>query len=469
MSLVRRFAAPACGDNSVVCGPDVPAAGFDVPDELVDVGLDAGFDAGLDAGLDAPSDRGAADAPADAAEAGDVGADVPVGLCRDNIDCGGNEFGFRVCDTATGACVACTATNRGSCTAGQYCTPASRCEVGCAVDADCATDGGTFRCDPVGHRVGCTRDDQCAPGSVCGAMATCVPGCNDRQACPAGEACCADACRRVQLDVAHCGGCGRACAAPNGVAGCAAGVCVVAACSTGFGDCDGNAANGCEVAVTDSVAHCGSCGAACTAGANATATCAAGRCSVRCAAGFADCDDNPANGCEVDTRVTSSHCGTCGQACAAGANATATCAAGRCAATCAPGFGDCDDNPANGCEASLTSDPARCGTRRRPPARAAPTRPVCGAGSAAWKCAVTLWTATATRATAARPPRRHRELRGLRGDLQRGTPLCATSAARRRAPLWLRGGAGARSGACADTRTDVTDCGPARQRPPGRR
>ncbi|MBK8691199.1 MAG: hypothetical protein IPN17_02545 [Deltaproteobacteria bacterium] len=451
------LAVPACGDNSVVGGPDVPATGSDVPDELVD----AGFDAGFDAGLDAPSDLGAPDAPADAAEVGDVGADVPVGLCRDNIDCGGNEFGFRVCDTATGACVACTATNRGSCAAGQYCTPASRCEAGCAVDADCAADGGTFRCDPVGHVcVGCTRDDQCAPGTVCGAMATCVPGCNDRQACPSGEACCADACRRVQLDVAHCGGCGRACAAPNGVAGCAAGVCVVAACSTGFGDCDGNAANGCEVAVTDSVAHCGSCGSACAAGANATATCAAGRCAVRCAAGFADCDDNPANGCEVDTRVTSAHCGACGQACAAGANATATCAAGRCAATCAPGFGDCDDNPANGCEASLTSDPARCGTCSTTCSGGTNARPVCGAGVCRLECAAGFADCDGDARNGCEAALDGTASCGACGVIcSGGTPLCATSGGASACASGCAAGQVRCSGACADTRTDVTDCG----------
>src|SRR5206468_4266134 len=50
-------------------------------------------------------------------------------------------------------------------------------------------------------------------------------------------------------------------------------------------------------------------------------------------------------------------------ACAAAANATATCStAGGCALQCDVGFGDCDGNPANGCEKSVLADPANCGS-----------------------------------------------------------------------------------------------------------
>ena len=46
---------------------------------------------------------------------------------------------------------------------------------------------------------------------------------------------------------------------------------------------------------------------------------------MACAAGFADCDANPANGCEASTLTSAEHCGGCGMACASG-----VCAAGRC-------------------------------------------------------------------------------------------------------------------------------------------
>jgi hypothetical protein len=44
-------------------------------------------------------------------------------------------------------------------------------------------------------------------------------------------------------------------------------------------------------------------------------------------------------------------------------NATAQCTGGACAiAACASGFGDCDTQPADGCESDLSSDAAHCGT-----------------------------------------------------------------------------------------------------------
>ncbi|MDB4927985.1 MAG: Tryptophan synthase alpha chain, partial [Myxococcaceae bacterium] len=59
--------------------------------------------------------------------------------------------------------------------------------------------------------------------------------------------------------------------------------------------------------------------------------CAAGACGVACGAGFADCDANPANGCEASTQTSALHCGACGAACASG-----VCGGGRCGsfATC---------------------------------------------------------------------------------------------------------------------------------------
>ncbi|MFO0762940.1 MAG: DNRLRE domain-containing protein [Byssovorax sp.] len=77
---------------------------------------------------------------------------------------------------------------------------------------------------------------------------------------------------------------------------------------------------------------------------------------VNCAAGFADCDGKAADGCEADLSSPAS-CGACGHVCAA-AHATPSCTAGACGiAVCDPGWGDCDGDPANGCEASLAIAP----------------------------------------------------------------------------------------------------------------
>ena len=84
-------------------------------------------------------------------------------------------------------------------------------------------------------------------------------------------------------------------------------------------------ATGCEVDVTSSVSHCGACGNACSA-ANAVSSCGGGACAFACKSGFGDCDQNKATGCEVDVTSSVSHCGACGNACAAGW----TCVLGAC-------------------------------------------------------------------------------------------------------------------------------------------
>jgi len=194
----------------------------------------------------------------------------------------------------------------------------------------------------------------CAAGR-CGY--TCAAGFADCDSSPA-NGCEVD----LRVTAAHCGLCGNACPVrPNATAAaCSAGRCDVV-CAAGFGDCDADPLNGCERSVRDSAAHCGRCGNACPVRPNATPTCADGACGAACNAGFGDCDGDPASGCEVDLRSTAAHCGACGRRCAV-ANGTPACVGMACAVgACNAGFGDCDGNPANGCEVNLARDPANCG------------------------------------------------------------------------------------------------------------
>ncbi len=57
----------------------------------------------------------------------------------------------------------------------------------------------------------------------------------------------------------------------------------------------------------------------------------------------------------------------CGAACCRAPLGTVrnACSAGVCEPTCAEGFGDCDGDPSNGCEAQLDDD-AHCGSCTRP-------------------------------------------------------------------------------------------------------
>jgi hypothetical protein len=144
------------------------------------------------------------------------------------------------------------------------------------------------------------------------------------------------------------------------VATCVDGTCGFV-CEAGFADCNNDPADGCETDVTSDVDNCGACGRVCT-GANATMACASGTCViVACDAGFADCDGIVTNGCETHLSSDVNNCGACGQVCT-GANATMACASGACViAGCFPGFADCDGNAANGCETNLRSDIGNCG------------------------------------------------------------------------------------------------------------
>lgn len=89
-------------------------------------------------------------------------------------------------------------------------------------------------------------------------------------------------------------------------------------CAPDFADCDGMSANGCEIGTATDPLHCGNCATACSAP-NGTPGCSASACTVlACNANFANCDGMAANGCEVDMTTDASNCGGCGIACGAG-------------------------------------------------------------------------------------------------------------------------------------------------------
>ena len=137
----------------------------------------------------------------------------------------------------------------------------------------------------------------------------------------------------------------------HAVATCAVGACGLR-CESGYADCDGMAANGCEVALASDAEHCGRCGVRC-GGPSATARCEAGVCgALACATGFADCDRERANGCEIATADDRANCGACGNRCGGGR----VCGNGACVATCEPTHENCDGS----CR-DLRTDPQHCG------------------------------------------------------------------------------------------------------------
>jgi|APLak6261679142_1056127.scaffolds.fasta_scaffold00540_1 hypothetical protein len=153
-------------------------------------------------------------------------------------------------------------------------------------------------------------------------------------------------------DPTNCGQCNLVCSVPGtsvATYACVARVCAIGTCAPGRGNCNQSYADGCEVDLGSDLNHCGLCGVACTTP-NATPVCAAGQCGVaQCNPGFGNCNGQVADGCEVNTNLSVANCGACGNQCSA-ANATSSCSNGSCAFTCQPNWWDVDGQSANGCE-----------------------------------------------------------------------------------------------------------------------
>jgi hypothetical protein len=160
----------------------------------------------------------------------------------------------------------------------------------------------------------------------------------------------------------HCGACGQRCVVANGVGKCEAGACKLDTCAANFADCDGEYKNGCEVDLRSDESHCGTCDKTCEL-AGTKVVCEASKCAVTgCLPSFADCNEDTADGCEVDLRSNAENCSTCGKACEYD-NAAGVCSGGSCSmGACATNYADCDKDPSNGCEVNLLTDPDHCGT-----------------------------------------------------------------------------------------------------------
>jgi hypothetical protein len=161
--------------------------------------------------------------------------------------------------------------------------------------------------------------------------------------CPPGEKSCAGGCVPANLPEYGCSAdsCER-CALPFAdMQICDNGKCAVGTCRQGRGDCDGKNENGCESDLATAMT-CGSCKSACPVD---NPLCGAGQCVKSCAVGSAQCGTS----C-VDVKTSATNCGVCGNICPPLKNATGVCADGKCTASCNTGFGDCDGDPANGCE-----------------------------------------------------------------------------------------------------------------------
>ncbi|MDO9021346.1 MAG: MopE-related protein [Deltaproteobacteria bacterium] len=234
------------------------------------------------------------------------GCDAGYGNCDSN-DVNGCETDLRT-----------TVANCGVC--GRVCTAPTGtavCQAGvCGVSA---CPAGTASCDgsPTnGCEVNTNSDNyNCGGcGVICGPGAGCVSGtCR----CPTGQTYCSAGCFDVQTSASNCGACGNVC--PVGTR-CFGGTCS-GSCPGTQVDCSG----ACADFQTD-IRHCGRCHNNCPWNPHATPTCTAATCGQTCDSGFGDCDANAANGCELDLRSDPNNCGACGRRCGVGV----ACSVGTC-------------------------------------------------------------------------------------------------------------------------------------------
>lgn len=203
--------------------------------------------------------------------------------------------------------------------------------------------------------------------------------------CPPGRVTCGnDGCVDLNSNDKHCGACrfdclknqpdgGLPAPPPNMYYGCGGGTCGELKCvkdnNHTWANCNGDLTDGCEVdlAAPDpdhgrpflDRNNCGACGNVCAAGKLCFAAAFNQPPACNCDDGLTRCDTT----C-VDLDNDPFNCGACGYHCDGAIPGTGTknaCVKGRCAIECAEGLADCNQNPLDGCEAKILSDPTNCG------------------------------------------------------------------------------------------------------------
>ncbi len=300
------------------------------------------------------------------------------GECQ--YDC---DDGWGDCTTLAG-CETSTSSNSNHCGACNYVcaqhAPANSHTTGCTQGEcqftcdtnylDCTADAGceTYKLTDISHCGACNNN--CSDSAPAHMHAT---GCASGQcqyACDSGWEDCdtsagAPGCEtNISSDVNNCGGCNTLCSTleppASHVKSCTGGQCIFE-CDDGYGDCGSGA--GCETNTNVDMSNCGSCGTSCpdTEPPHMDAVgCTDGICSFICVSGWDDCTEEL--GCETDTSSTIDHCGDCNYDCDTYADAhthATDCDNGNCEYACDTGYDDC--TPDSGCETYIYNNADNCG------------------------------------------------------------------------------------------------------------
>jgi hypothetical protein len=269
-----------------------------------------------------------------------------AGTCRD-VDCPFNQH----CDLVLDRCVP-------GCKSSTECAQLATGDGGVAANTTCCKGqcvdplNDKMHCGACGH--GCSTANVASVACMAG---VCQPACLGGFAnCGAPAAPAADdgcetnlAASGQKLCNGSCVPLASCCAATDCTAAPAPAACQVGICESS-GSCSYTAKANSQI-----------CGSTCCVGVNGS--CAAGTCALSCTGGFGDCNNDKSDGCELRTNIPA-HCSACGTACDTGTvNGAPTCNGSTCqyAGGCKAGRIDCNSAApnANGCECAGT---ACCGT-----------------------------------------------------------------------------------------------------------
>ena len=311
----------------------------------------------------------------------------PTSACPDGFaTCDGSRF---LCDTDLGRdvdnCGACGHACPGDTGNYAYRCIDGECVMYCPLDS--------LDCDGIADN-GCEAspqfDEHCGACDVqCDTATDPAKGCVSLEidgktvwqcGCPLGGLKCDVTCVDPKNDDANCGACGNKCPPnggsaepppPNAYYGCVNAECGGLKCKEHYANCDQDPTNGCEQ-LTVSDDNCGACGIKCEGGTHCVTT-PDGEPQCMCPPGLSLCvTGHDARGFDVgycaDFASDTSNCGGCGVNCSHSFSSAVrgfdrvVCSHGSCElGGCAEGRADCNDSPSDGCETNIASDPRNCG------------------------------------------------------------------------------------------------------------
>ncbi len=152
------------------------------------------------------------------------------------------------------------------------------------------------------------------------------------------------------------------------VYGCGLSQCGKLKCKSGYADCNhdlnkGCASDGCETNTKTDTKNCGGCGIECAPDQDCRDDGYGPQCLDKCEkAGLTLCTLSLSTvGCK-DLLSDKANCGACGNTCPnPRANQVNACKKGLCVLECIPGWADCNGDPSDGCEVNIMRHPANCG------------------------------------------------------------------------------------------------------------